>query len=301
MRRLFCCIVIAVAIAGCSPTSTPPDPAYIAEVDAWHAQRETRLAAEDGWLTLVGLHWLAHGANAIGDDPSHAVWLEGPNVPPLAGTFVLEGGALTLVPEVDGGIALNGQPLEGAHEVATDAAPSGPDVFTLGRLQFFVIARADRLGVRVKDPEAPTRLEFEGVPRFAVDESYRVNAEWQPYDSPRERIIGTAAGTDDTVLAGGVLSFELDGQALSLEPWVDHEGDRELFVVFADATSGDTTYGAGRFLSVSVDEDGSAIVDFNRAVNPPCAFTPYATCPLPLEANILPVAIEAGERFAGHH
>jgi uncharacterized protein (DUF1684 family) len=301
MDRFISCIVLAAAVAGCAPTSTPPDPAYVAEIDAWHAQREARLAAEDGWLTLVGLHWLEPGANVIGNDPANAVWLEAPDVPQPAGEFILDEEGLRLVPAPGAAITLNGTLLDGPHDVASDAAPGGPDIFAMGRLRFFVIARGERFGVRVKDPEAPTRRAFGGVPRFPVDDRFRVHAIWQPYESPEDRIIGTAAGTEETVLAGGLLTFELDGRPMSLEPWVDHDGDRDLFVVFADATSGQTTYGAGRFLSVEVVDDGSAVVDFNRAVNPPCAFTPYATCPLPPKENILTVAIEAGERFEGHH
>lgn len=296
-------LVFAVAFAlSCGPAPDPaPDPDYRAEIDAWHAQREARLAAADGWLSLVGLHWLEEGPNPIGNDPSAAVPLEAPGIPPEAGTILLEGEDLTIEPHAGAAILLGGVAVTGHRTVATDAADGGPDVYSIGRLRFHVIERGGRFAVRVKDPQAPTRTTFEGVPRFPVDPAYRVRARYEPYDTPREVTIGTAAGTEDTALAGGRLRFALNGQELTLEPWVSGTGDTDLFLVFADATSGETTYGAGRFLSATAQDDGTAILDFNRAVSPPCAFTPYATCPLPPATNVLQVAVEAGERHHGSH
>jgi len=171
----------------------------------------------------------------------------------------------------------------------------------VGRLTFYVISRGDRLGVRVKDPEGPARTGFTGLEHFPVDPRFRVRARLEAYPEPREVEIPTAVGTEETMLAPGRLHFELGGRQLSLAPFVESAEDDRYFIVFSDATSGETTYGAGRFLSADAARDGATTLDFNRAYSPPCAFTPHATCPLPPSGNRLQVAVTAGEMHRGHH
>ncbi len=277
----------------------PVDPAYRAEIEAWRKQRVAGLTAETGWLSLVGLYWLEPGANAFGSSPDEAVTIPGAGVPAVAGTFdVSPDGTVTVHVQPGVEVTLKGQPVTEAV-LRTDASGE-PDVLRLGDVRFYVIARGGRLAVRVKDPASPTRKEFKGITSFPIDPAFRVEATFEPYPEPREVTVPTAAGTQATTQAPGVVRFTLEGREMTLQAW--NEG-KDLFFVFRDATSGKQTYGAGRFLDVPMPAPGSrtVVLDFNKAYNPPCAYTPYATCPLPPKENVLPIAITAGEEYAGRH
>lgn len=299
MRKTTVPVVFIVCslILSCTDTPTPIDPAYAAEIEAAWAEREARLTAEDGWLTLTGLFWLEPGENSLGAAEGVAVRL--PDGPADAGALVLaDDGAVTLRPSPDGGLTVNDAPA--VEQVLASDATGRPDVVRSGRAVFYLIERGSRVGVRVKDPEAATRVEFAGLEHFPVDPSFRITAAFEPYPEPREVAIPTVIGEPSMMLAPGLLRFEVDGEQVSLEPYISGPENRDLFLVFRDATSGDTTYGAGRFLNAELVEGSTDVVlDFNLATNPPCAFTPFATCPLPTPENTLFVAIEAGELYRG--
>ena len=159
--------------------------------------------------------------------------------PALAGTLRLKDGSVSLQPEPDSGLLVNGEPA-GERELRDDSGGS-PDVLSLGRLRLHLIRRGERLGVRVKDPESPVRTGFRGLDHFPVDPGYRVKADYRPYDEPRSREIVSAAGTVSEMFAPGILDFELDGVPLSLEPLVGRPGETSLFIVFRDETSGEST------------------------------------------------------------
>jgi hypothetical protein len=296
-----CSIILAILIStvACSEAPIEVDPAYAAELEAVRAGRLARLTAEDGWLSLTGLYWLEPGENRFGSAEDSAVVLPDPSVPDIAGLLVVgPNGEVIAFGEEGAGVEINGEPLAEAT-LKTDA-DGRPDVITAGRIQFYIINRGGRVGARVKDPEAPTRLAFEGIAHFPTDPSFKVDASFEPYDEAREVAIPTVLGQDTTMLAFGVLHFSIDGRDLTLEPYSGSAEDESLFLIFRDQTSGETSYGAGRFLSADAPgDDGTTVLDFNLSVNPPCAFTPYATCPLPPPQNILEVPIEAGEMYAG--
>jgi uncharacterized protein (DUF1684 family) len=275
------------------------DPAYKAEVEDWRARRLERLTAEDGWLSLTGLYWLEEGDNRFGSAENNAVVLPDPAVAEIAGTLsVSPDGRVSAVAEPDSGVAVNGEALA-EKELKTDAQ-AHTDVITAGRIHFYIIDRGGKLGARVKDPQAETRTRFTGIEHFPIDEEFKVEAAFEPYDEPREVAIPTVLGEDTTMLATGLLRFTIDGNQQTLEPYVGSVDDESLFLIFRDGTSGESTYGAGRFLSaVAPGEGNSTVLDFNLAYNPPCAFTPYATCPLPPPQNVLEVPITAGEKYAG--
>lgn len=294
LRLVVLPILVLVPACGGTP---PPDPDYLASVEAWRDQREARLRADDGWLTLVGLHWLDEGENTLGSSADADVVL--PLGPDRAGVLLVEDGAVTLRAADGAGLTVGGEPVQ-ERVLATDAEP-GTDVVAVDRIRFHVIDRDGRLGVRVKDPETATRTGFEGLDWYPVDPTYRVEAILQPFEEPREIEVPTVLGTSSTSLSPGLLRFTLGGEQLELTPTIASPDDNDLFIVFADTTSGDTTYGAGRFLAAELEADGTAVLDFNLAYSPPCAFTPYATCPLPPPGNRLPVAVHAGEKHAGHH
>jgi uncharacterized protein (DUF1684 family) len=287
------------AVASCSRAPASVDPAYRTAIEAWRAERLDRLTAPDGWLALAGLYWLEPGENRFGSAPDGQIVLPDQTIPEIAGLLIVgPEGKVTAHAEPGSGVRINDEDLTTA-EVHTDA-DGAPDILTAGRISFYVIDRDGRLAARVKDPLNEARTDFGGIEYFPIDTAYRVNALFEPYDEPHEVSIPTVVGQDTTMLATGLLRFTIDGQEMTLEPYVDSPQDHEFFLLFRDATSGTTTYGAGRFLSAEApDQDGVTLLDFNFSFNPPCAYTPYATCPLPPPQNILTVPIEAGEMYAG--
>ena len=284
--------LVALAAPG-----APPD-AYRLEVESWRKAREARLAAEGGWLSVVGLDWLAEGENRFGSDPKHPVVLPAGKAPALAGVLVVAGGTVTLRAEPEAGITLEGQPV--SERVLNTDAGGKPDVLRLGSLAFHVIKRGERLAVRLKDADSAARRSFRGVPAYPVKPAFRIEGRFVPYDPPREIPIASVIGTSEPMRSPGKVVFRLSGREVSLDPVLE-PGSDELFFIFRDATSGRQTYPAGRFLYAPMPKDGKVVLDFNRAVNPPCAFTEFATCPLPPRQNWLPVPVSAGEKHAGTH
>jgi len=299
MRKPLLTGLLALLLAACVEHALPPDPAYLAEVEAWREQRLERLLAEDGWLTVIGLHWLEPGVNRFGSDAGNEIPLPAPGIPALAGTVeILDDGTVVLRASAEATVAVNGEPV--TESVLHTDAQGPPDVVSVGRTRFHIIERTGRIAARVRDPQNPARAEFAGINHFPIDPSYRVIAQLDRYAEPKEVEIPTVVGTPTTMLAPGVLRFILHGEKLTLEPYITAVDDPDYFLIFRDLSSGDTTYGSGRFLSAeAVGDDGATILDFNLAYNPPCAFTRYATCPLPTPQNSLGVAVEAGEMFAG--
>lgn len=273
--------------------------AYRASVDSWHADRVTRLAAEGGWLSLIGRDWLNPGENTLGSAPGSTVLLPEWAAPAKAGLFILEGSTVRFRPFPGSGLLLNGKPASEA--LLKSDADGKPDVLQAGRVRFYVIRRGNRLGLRIKDPEAPARKAFHGVPRFPVDPAWRVEADFVPYATPQIRAIPTVLGTSEPMTAPGLLTFKVGGREVTLEPMVEDPGHPELFLIFKDATSAHGTYAAGRFLYADMPKNGKVVLDFNRAINPPCAFTLFATCPLPPKQNQLDLEVRAGEKDPGLH
>jgi uncharacterized protein (DUF1684 family) len=308
---LVLALVLPLAVAGCGGAEQPEAPeaaaagqAHRAEVEAWHQKRIERLTAEDGWLSLVGLAWLGPGENPTGSKPDSIVVLPD-TAPPEVGAFVVDGDAVAFEARGRSGVAVVGEdglepvPPGGRVPLLADTAEGGPTVLAVGSLRFFVIDRDGRLGVRVRDPEGPARRGFVGIETFPVDPAWRIEARLDPYDPPHTLAVPTILGTVSDSPSPGAVVFEVDGKSYRLDA-VAEPGDADLFLVFGDRTNGDTTYGAGRFLYAEApapdDPEHRVVVDFNRAYNPPCAFTPFATCPLPPPGNRLPFAVEAGEK-----
>lgn len=286
---------LAVPLATAAPA---PHPDYVAEIGKYRAEREERLRSEYGWLALAGLWWLEPGDNSFGKGASNTIVLPGERTPERAGSLVYDGRTVRIKPAPGAGVTLGGQPLTGERQLADDSQ-GDPDLLQLGRVQFYVIARDGRHAVRVKDPDTPARREFRGIDYFPIDPAWRVEATLRPWSEPREVKLTTVRGTSDKMRSPGSLEFEIGGKKLSLEAFVEPGEEHELFIIFRDETAGRETYGAGRYLSATL-EGGKATLDFNRAYNPPCAFTSYATCPVPPRENHLPLRITAGERAYGH-
>ncbi len=268
----------------------------------WREKHAQRLAAPDGWLAVVGLDWLKAGDNKVGSDPADEIRLPASS-PSQLGVIRLENNSLMLQPPPGGfpsGLAINGTPLAKAIQLFADTDPQ-PSKLTLGTLIVTIIHRGDRYGVRIKDSAAPARTNFHGLKWYPPSSKYRVLAKWIPYDSPQARTMPSVIGVDQQMTAYGLVEFTLAGQTLKLEPFLEKPDSKELFFVIRDTTSQTETYGAARFLyepfpSNGLSKPGRLWLDFNRLENPPCAFTEFATCPLPLPINKLQVAIPAGEK-----
>jgi hypothetical protein len=254
---------------------------YQEEIAAWHEQRLAKLKAEDGWLSLAGLFWLHEGANPFGKDPKLEIAL--PDGPLHAGVFHLDKGKVTVT--IDGA----------TREVKAD---SDGDVVKVGRARLFVIKRLDKYGIRVKDPESEARRGFTHIDSFPVNEAYRVTAHWVV--DPRKIPILNILGQTEQDESPGYAVFRLQGREFTLHPILETPDATELFYIFRDETTGKETYPAGRFFYSPMPKNGSVTIDFNKAYNPPCAFTPYATCPLPPPENRMAIRIEAGEKKYGH-
>jgi uncharacterized protein (DUF1684 family) len=296
-RRVGCLFAILALISSCGGATAGVDPAYRAEIEAAWAERETRLRADDGWLTVVGLFWLEPGPNIVGSAEDAAVHL--PAGPELAGSLhVADDGAVTLHPDPEAGLTVNDVPA--TEQILAPDVTGKPDLVHSGRILFYLIQRGNRIGIRVKDPEAAARRGFAGIDHFPLSEAYRVTAVLEPYPKLKDVEVPSVIGTPSLMSAPGLLRFSIEGTEVTLEPYVSGPEGRNLFLIFRDATSGDSTYGAGRFLTAElIDGAAEVVLDFNLAINPPCAFTPYATCPLATPQNTLLVPITAGEKYSG--
>jgi uncharacterized protein len=272
ITRIFSALMVCAAVFAAS--------SYQTEIAAWRSDRMAKLKAEDGWLSLAGLFWLHDGSNPFGKDPGSEIVL--PDGPGHAGVFTLRQGKVTVT----------------AGGAAREVKPDSDDIVTVGRLRLLVLKRGDKYGIRLKDPESKARREFTSIDSYPVDESYRVTARWvaQPRKIPILNIIGQTEDSD----CPGYAVFKLRGREMTLHPILEEPGAKELFYIFKDETASKETYPAGRFFYSDMPKDGHVVLDFNKAYNPPCAFTPYATCPLPPPENRLAIRIEAGEKRYGH-
>jgi len=272
MARMF-----VAALAG---TALFAATAFQSDVAEWRKSREAGLLRDGGWLTVTGLFWLKEGPNRFGKDAANAIVL--PDGPARAGELTLRNGKVTA--------AMDGKDRE--------IKPDSDDFLKVGRLSLYVIKRGDRYGIRLKDPESQFLRDFHGIEYFPADEAYRITARFvaEPHKIPIVNVLGQTEQDD----CPGYAEFRLHGQDVRLYPVLEEPDAKELFFIFRDQTSGKETYGAGRFLYSELPRAGKVVLDFNEAYNPPCAFTPYATCPLPPKENRLAVRIAAGEKKYGH-
>jgi uncharacterized protein len=295
MRRRLQLLSVFVVFFGVCLAAVAED-AYVASIVKWRQEKEADLRRDDGWLTLAGLFWLKQGKNSFGSDWGNAIVLP-PPAPAHLGDLVLQGTNITLEPSGSAGLLLNGKKANPSELKFKDK----PDVVAYRDLSFFIIQRGDRLGVRLRDKNNPARAHFAGMKFYPVDPQYRVEANWIPSDPPKKIAIPTVLGTSVEMPSPGTLEFVFQGAKYRLMPLLESPDSTELFIIFADQTNAKGTYGTGRFLYTDLPKNGKVMLDFNKAENPPCAFTPYATCPLPPKENKLPVYIVAGEQFSGHH
>ena len=288
--------VAAPAAAGAAPATALK--AEQAEVTQWRAARLQSLTSDTGWLSLVGLLWLKDGENSFGRDDANALVLKNPSLAGNAGSFVVKDHAVQFIAGAGAGITHRGEPVT-QIAMASDAGGE-PTVVSSGSLRFFVIERAGRLGVRVRDLDSPRRLDFRGLDYFPGSTDWNISARFEPYEPARHIKIINILGMEDDALAPGALVFTRNGQQWRLDAILESPGDTQLFVMFQDGTSGHETYGGGRYMEVPLPAGGTTQLDFNKAYNPPCALNDFATCPLPPPQNRLPLRVDAGElKYSG--
>jgi uncharacterized protein (DUF1684 family) len=292
------CLVGVILTNSCArrPAKSQIDSsAYAQELSQWQQKRWAELKGETGWLTLVGLFWLKEGENKFGSDGANEIVI--PKLAARAGSFWLEKNVVRLDASQPG-FTVDGKPIK-SLELKTDDDDK-PTVVQFDSMSFQIIKRGEKLGLRVKDSQNADRLNFKDTEFYPADLKWRVEAQFESYNPPKPMPIVNVLNMESTESSPGAIKFTVDGQEFRLDAITEKDEPR-LFMIIADKTSGKETYPAGRYLYVDPpDASGRVVIDFNKAYSPPCAFTKFATCPLPPKQNRLPFAIEAGEKYKKH-
>ncbi len=294
LRRVT--LLISVFVVGMVAPAIGEDPvdSHRAEVEAFRVRRDAALRAEDGWLSVAGLFWLKPGTTRVGSDPVNDIVLP-ESAPARLGTLTLSSdGAADFRPEPGVALKLNGAPFPGGT-IRSDA--SGPaDVLALDSLRLILIKRGTRHAIRLKDNQSEFRKHFAGLKWYPIDPRWRIEANFVPHSQPTQLVFDTIVGEQDIINSPGYVTFSREGKTYRLDAALESNG--KLWFVFRDGTSGRTTHGGARQLTAEPPRDGSVILDFNKACNLPCAYIPYATCPLAPPQNRLSLAITAGEQIS---
>jgi uncharacterized protein len=297
---------IALFLFACAITAAPipaQDAAWQQDLAGWRTQHAADLQKPDGWLALAGLEWLVPGDNTFGSAADNKIHLPASG-PANGGVLHLEGKSVTLIPPAGGfpqGLLMDGKPAQ-SQELRTGlGTDKGNPRLTIGTLNFYVVRRADRFALRIKDSKSAAMLAFRGLKWYRPDAAFQVKARWDPYTPPKSVTLATLIGTTYDQPVPGAAEFTLHGETFKLEPVVEDNPATKLFFILRDTTSASTTYSACRFLytglpSNGIDKSGELVLDFNHLENPPCAYTPYATCPLPPPGNRLPIPLPVGEQ-----
>ncbi len=284
-------IAFASTLIGCNHSN---DEEYYASIQNWHQLRIDSLKGETGFLNLAGLYWLQEGENTFGADTINEI--EFPSIgTPFMGSFLLQDSLVYLVASVP--IEINGKVVNDTTLVfSSDEAP----VMVFNSLRWLIIKRGEHIGVRLRDFNHPLLQSFDSIDYYETDPKWKVSAVWKPYPKLRKVPFLNVLGMEIEYPVFGSFKIKIDGKEYKLEPLGKPSSDG-YFIMFYDKTSGNSTYGSGRYLYVNTpDENGRTIIDFNKAYNPPCVFTAFATCLFPHKENRLSIFIEAGEKFSGH-
>jgi hypothetical protein len=292
-------VVVFVISSGCdnkraeSPAQTTTDDP-VQQTVTWRAKHEADYTRE--WSTIAGLHFLRAGAQSAGSAPTNDVVLP-PSVPASVGRFVLDGNAVRFEPAAQVDVRVGEQPITAPVILKDDSTKA--DELTVGTVKIAVHVSGNRKSLRVWDPQGQQARDFAGFKWFDIQPDYRVVARFIPDQAPRTMKVVNTFGDFDSFKTEGVVEFTLQGRTLRLRPFTTRP--KRFYFVFKDASSGVETYGAARFLYSDLRDDGTTVLDFNQAYNPPCSFNPFTTCPIPLPENRMPVKVLAGEQqYQGH-
>ena len=288
-------ILLAIVLGFLSSARAQTD--YVKEIEKWRSDQEVSLKKETGWLTVAGLFWLKEGTNTVGAGPDFDVRLTDNFKKGKFGEIDFKNGVANL--KVEDGVESKSddKSISTVIQLVSDEKEKPTEIRT-GSQTFYLIKREERFGIRLKDSQSKARLAFKGQHWFPVDESYKVTARFEAFPEPKEVMVPNVLGGKFKMKSPGTLKFALKGKEYSLQPV--EEDDGKLFIIFSDESNRTETYKSGRFLYADKPVNGEAVLDFNKAENPPCAFTPFATCPLPPPGNSLDVEIKAGEKRYDH-
>jgi uncharacterized protein (DUF1684 family) len=281
--KAACLFVLALVLGLAGPAE------YRAQIEKYRRDRIAELTAPDGWLAVRGLFWLHEGANTAGSDPASEIRLP-PRTPERLGMFTLAAGEVSFTADPGASVTAAGKPIA-KFSFARGAESS----ITVAGVSIEVIRRGDKIGLRMRDPEGANRTRFKGLTYFPISPAYRVRARFTAYEKPKQVPVPNVLGQLVMMESPGYVEFTIKGRSYRLEPVYETAKHEDLFFIFKDLTSRTETYEAGRFLHAPLPQKGIVDLDFNRAYNPPCAFTEFATCPLPIKDNQLKVRIPAGE------
>ncbi len=295
MLRIFVLLISLIALFSC--TQKPEaDPNYVKEISEWDSKRASRLKADDGWLNLIGRFWLKPGENTFGTSKDNDIVIESSKLPEHIGSFLFIDTIVTFKANDGINVLYNNNPVK--EIIMVDDQKKDMTVLQIGSIKFNLIIRDTLYGIRARDLNSELVKNFNGIERFPIDQSWDIKAKFEAYIPPKEIMVPNVLGQIDKENSPGAVVFDRDGKTYRIDA-VDEGGDK-LFLIFADQTSGDETYGGGRFMYVNKPASTGIInLDFNKAYNPPCVFTKYATCPLPPLQNYLKLRIEAGEKIYG--
>jgi uncharacterized protein len=302
-RTSFILLAALLALAVVVPFSLSAQQYSEKDELAWRAQHVADLEKPDGWLSLIGLEWLEPGEIPVGSASNSKIHLP-PTAPAHLAILRFQNDTVTLMPPKEGfpaGLMVDGAPAKEQVLRADPDKDKSNSRITFGTLNFYVIRRADKFALRIKDAKSPSLLEFHGLKWFEPDPAYRVTAKWTPYVPAKSVSLLTLVGTTYSQPVPGFAEFTLQGKTFRLEPVLEDPNNPKLFFILRDTTSAESTYPACRFLYAAfpdrgLDQPGELLLDFNHLENPPCAYTPYATCPLPPAGNRLPIALPVGEQ-----
>ena len=286
-------VAVLLLAAGCASPAPEPPPlteGVIKEIEAWRTKHEVDYRRD--WVTIAGLHDFKQGSNTAGSDKSNDIVLS-PPIPPALGRFVLEGQKVRFEPAKGANVLLNDKPVTAPIDLKDDGG-SGADQLVVGDVRMVIHVSGDRRSLRVRDPNGEQARGFLGFSWFPIESKWRVTGRFIKDAEPRKLPVVNTFGDIDTYTTEGVVEFTLLGQTLRLRPFTTRP--KRFYFVFRDASSGEETYEAARFVYSNLLDDGTTVIDFNQAYNPPCAFNPFTTCPIPLKENRLPIKILAGEK-----
>lgn len=267
-------------------------PTFIQEELKWREQRDREMRAPTSWLNIAGLFWLKEGENSFGASWKNSIKLPEESALSFAGSFILDKGTVTVVAEGGTPLKIDGKTIHKAELKGDDTGK--PDVVELNDLRMWVIKRFDQYAIRLRDLNHLPYKNYEGLDFFPPSEKYKIQADFQAFDEPKKVEVGTVIGKNTEMNSPGYVTFKIDGKLCRLEAFSG--APATLFFIFGDETNGKETYEASRFMDANILANGKVDMNFNRAYNPPCAYTPFATCPLPPPQNQLKIQILAGEK-----
>jgi uncharacterized protein (DUF1684 family) len=291
MKNILLSVIMVLMLYGCKPSTRFDPAAYYTGLAQWDSTRIASLKAPNGWLNLAGLFWLEEGVNTFGADSANKIVFP-PNAPAFCGSIIKNRDTLVFEPVPGSGITINGAAADRAV-LATDAEAKA-DLMEFGSLAWFIIKRDTLYAIRLRDYEHPRIAQLHEIPRYEPDAGWRKTASFVAFKEADTLYVPTSTGREEMYLIPGKLVFEHEGTKQELLPFRSENG---FFIIIGDRTSGLETYAAGRFMYCDPpDRRNRVILDFNKAYNPPCAFSPFATCPLPPPENRLKIAVTAGEK-----